>query len=292
MTNEQKLILKSPAKINLGLKIIKKRDDGYHEIETIFQMVSLFDTLTFRNLQSEIILKTDHDKLPVDETNLVAKAAKLLQQETGTKKGIEIFIEKKIPIGAGLGGGSGNAAFTLIGLNNLWELHLKKRDLISLAISLGSDVPFFLSGGPTAIGKGRGETLIPFENRSNIHVVLVYPNISVSTGSIYKELNLGLTSNSKDINILRSLLVEGKIAELGSYLYNDLETVVCKKYPALAEIKKKLMNSGAVGALVSGSGSSVFGIYIQQETARKATAKLINNEWQVFLTETINQSIN
>ncbi len=288
MINDQELILKSPAKINLGLKIIEKRDDGYHEIETIFQMVSLFDTLTFRNLQSGIVLKTDQDKLPVDETNLVVKAAKLLQQETGTQKGVEIFLEKKIPVGAGLGGGSGNAAFTLMGLNNLWELHLKKKDLMKLAITLGSDVPFFLSGCSSAIGKGRGEILTPFENRSNIHVVVVSPNIYVSTGSIYKELNLGLTSNSKDINILSSLLVKGRIAELGSYLYNDLETVVCKRYPALTEIKKKLMNSGAVGALVSGSGSSVFGIYLQQETARKATTKLISKEWQVFLTETIN----
>ncbi|MEE9165558.1 MAG: 4-(cytidine 5'-diphospho)-2-C-methyl-D-erythritol kinase [Nitrospinota bacterium] len=288
MINDQELILKSPAKINLGLKIIEKRDDGYHEIETIFQMVRLFDTLTFRNLQSGIVLKTDQDKLPVDETNLVVKAAKLLQQETGTQKGVEIFLEKKIPVGAGLGGGSGNAAFTLMGLNNLWELHLKKKDLMKLAITLGSDVPFFLSGCSSAIGKGRGEILTPFENRSNIHVVVVSPNIYVSTGSIYKELNLGLTSNSKDINILSSLLVKGRIAELGSYLYNDLETVVCKRYPALTEIKKKLMNSGAVGALVSGSGSSVFGIYLQQETARKATTKLISKEWQVFLTETIN----
>jgi|TARA_B100000315_G_scaffold94826_1_gene87161 4-diphosphocytidyl-2-C-methyl-D-erythritol kinase len=288
MINGQKLILKSSAKINLGLKIIEKRDDGYHEIETIFQMVSLFDTLTFRNLQSGIVLKTDQNKLPVDETNLVVKAAKLLQQETGTQKGVEIFLQKKIPVGAGLGGGSGNAAFTLMGLNNLWELHLKKKDLMKFAITLGSDVPFFLSGCSAAIGKGRGEILTPFENRSNIHVIVVSPNIYVSTGSIYKELNLGLTSNSKDINILRSLLVKGKIAELGSYLYNDLETVVCKRHPALTEIKKKLINSGAVGALVSGSGSSVFGIYLQQETARKATTKLISKEWQVFLTETIN----
>lgn len=288
MINDRKLILKSPAKINLGLKIIKKRDDGYHEIETIFQMLSLFDTLTFSNLQSGIVLKTNQDKLPVDETNLVVKAAKLLQQETGTQKGAEIFLEKKIPVGAGLGGGSGNAAFTLMGLNNLWELHLKKKDLMKLAITLGSDVPFFLSGCSAAIGKGRGEILTPFESKSNIHVVVLSPNIYVSTGSIYKELNLGLTSNSKDINILRSLLVERRIAELGSYLYNDLEAVVCKRHPALTEIKKKLMNSGAVGALVSGSGSSVFGIYLQQETARKATTKLISKEWQVFLTEIIN----
>ncbi|HJP17338.1 MAG TPA: 4-(cytidine 5'-diphospho)-2-C-methyl-D-erythritol kinase [Nitrospinota bacterium] len=288
MINDQKLVLKSPAKINLGLKIIKKRDDGYHEIETIFQMVSLFDTLTFRSIQVGIVLKTDRDKLPVGETNLVVKAAKLLQQETGIQKGVEIFLEKKIPVGAGLGGGSGNAAFTLMGLNNLWELHLKKKDLMKLAITLGSDVPFFLSDCSAAIGKGRGEILTPFENRSNIHVVIVSPNIHISTGSIYKEMNLGLTSNSKDINILRSLLVKGRITELGSYLYNDLETVVCKRYPALTEIKKKLINSGAVGALVSGSGSSVFGIYLQQETARKATTKLISKEWQVFLTETIN----
>ncbi|MDP6625797.1 MAG: 4-(cytidine 5'-diphospho)-2-C-methyl-D-erythritol kinase, partial [Nitrospinota bacterium] len=172
-----------------------------------------------------------------------------------------------------------------------WGLYLKKKYLIRFALSLGSDVPFFLSG-PSAIGKGRGEILDPFENRLNIPVVVVFPNICISTGSIYKELNLGLTSNSKDINILRSLLAEGKIAELGTCLYNDLETIICKKHPILTKIKEKLLQSGAIGALVSGSGSSVFGLFLQPETARKATTKLFRKDWQVFLTETINQSMN
>ena len=288
---QEKLILKSPAKINLGLKIIKKRDDGYHDIETIFQMVSIFDILTLRRIQSGIVFKTDQKKLPVDETNLVIKAAKLLQQKTGTQYGVEILLEKSIPIGAGLGGGSGNAAFTLMGLNMLWKLNLKQNNMKKLALSLGSDVPFFMSG-PTAIGKGRGEILTPFENRLIIPVVVVFPNIFISSASIYKELNWGLTSKSKDINILSSLLAEGKIAELGTCLYNDLETIICKKHPILTKIKEKLLQSGAIGALVSGSGSSVFGLFLQPETARKATTKLFGKDWQVFLTETINQSMN
>lgn len=291
MTSNQKLILKSPAKINLGLRIVGKRDDGYHDIETIFQMISIFDTLTFRIGQSGIVFKTDQKKLPTDETNLVVKAAILLRKETGIKKGVEIFLEKTIPIGAGLGGGSSNAALTLIGLNELWKLNLDKKDLAKLAIKLGSDVPFFLSG-PTAFGKGRGEILTPVENNTNIFVVVVFPKIHISAGAVYKELNLGLTSNSKDINILALLLVEGKIADLGFHLYNDLESVVCKKFPTLIEIKKKLMNSGAIGSLVSGSGSSVFGLFPQPKSARKAAAKLKNKDWQVFLAEMINKSIN
>lgn len=290
MTSDQKLILKSPAKINLGLKIVGKRDDGYHEIETIFQMITIFDTLTFRIGHSGIVFKTDHKELPTDETNLVVKAARLLQKETGIKKNVEIFLKKTIPIGAGLGGGSSNAALTLIGLNKFWNLNLDKKNLAKLAITLGSDVPFFLSD-PAALGKGRGEILMPIENHTNIPVVVVFPNIYISSGVVYKELNLGLTSNLKDINILGLLLAEGKIADLGFHLYNDLESVVCEKFPILIEIKKKLIHSGAVGSLVSGSGSSVFGLFLQPESARKAATKLKNSNWQVFFAEMINKSI-
>lgn len=284
---DNKLILKSPAKINLALKVVGKRKDGYYDIETIFQMISIYDILTFRMNNLGIVLKTNKNELPVDETNLVVKAAKLLQHETGTSKGAKIFLEKNIPIGAGLGGGSSNAAYTLIGLNELWELDLKKKDIARLAIKLGSDVPFFLSG-PVAIGKGRGEILTPLKIYKNLFVVVVFPNIFISTGSVYKELNLGLTSNSKDINILPILLKEGRIADLGSCLYNDLETVVFKEYPDILEIKRKLVNLGAVGALVSGSGSSVFGLFLQPEPAREAVERLKKREWQVFLAETIN----
>lgn len=300
------LTLQSPAKINLGLKVVGKRDDGYHEIETIFQMINIFDVLTFKSVPSGIVFKTNHKELPTDETNLVVKAANLLCRETGVEKGVEIFLKKNIPVGAGLGGGSGNAAFTLAGLNRLWDLRLPAKDLIKLALNLGSDVPFFLSG-PSAVGKGRGEILEPFEYNTCLPLVVVFPEIFISSGSVYKELkvqrenisdrqstgsfNLGLTSNTKDISILRSKLLDGSIENIGSLLFNDLEAVVCNKYPALEKIKKQLMNSGAVGSLISGSGSSVFGLFLQPLAAREAAGKLSENNWQVFLTETINKPL-
>lgn len=287
VSNCPKLVLKSPAKINLGLKLVRKRSDGYYDIETIFQMINIYDILTFRKINSGIVFKTDHKKLPQDESNLVVKAAKLLFQKTKCKSGVEIFLKKTIPIGAGLGGGSSNAAFTLMGLNDLFRLNLNKKDLIKIAIKLGSDVPFFLSG-PTAFGNGRGEVLTPIKNITNIFVVVVFPNIFISTGSVYKEFNLGLTSNSKDNNILCLLLKEGKLADLGYHLINDLETVVCKKYPILVKIKKALMELGAVSSLVSGSGSSVFGLFVQSEHAQKAAAQLKKEKWQVFFAKTIN----
>ncbi len=288
MTNNSNIVIKSPAKINLGLGIIGKRDDGFHDIETIFQKVSIFDRLIFKPRHSGIFFETNQKNLPSDETNLVVRAAKLLQKETGTKKGAEMFLEKNIPISAGLGGGSSNAASTLMGLNRLWELNLKVNYLIKLAIRLGSDVPFFLSE-PTALGTGRGEILTPIENNMKIFLLVIFPNISISASSAYKGLSLGLTSKPKDISILRSLLAKGNIADLGANLYNDLENVVCKRYPILVEIKKKLIDSGAVGALVSGSGSSVFGLFSHSEAAGKAAAKLEKNDWQFFLAETINQ---
>lgn len=286
-----KLILKSPAKINLGLRVVGKREDGYHSIETIFQMISIFDILTLRISNSGITLKTNIRNLPINEKNLVAKAARLLQRKTGVKRGVEIILEKNIPIGAGLGGGSSNAAFTLMALNNMWQLNLSKKDLKILALELGSDVPFFLSG-PTAYGKGRGEILTPFKSNKTFFVVVVFPNIFIQTGDVYSELNLGLTSSSKDITILRILLKEGRIADSGTYLCNDLETVVCNKYPDLVGIKKKLVSFGAIGALVSGSGSSVFGLFLQPELAHEAAAKLKKKGWQIFLAKTINKKFN
>lgn len=287
VSTTRKLTLKSPAKINLGLRIVRKREDGFHDIETVFQMISIYDILTFRIIDSGVVFKTNHKKLPLDDTNLVVKAAKLILQETKFKKGVEIFLEKTIPVGAGLGGGSSNAASTIIGLKDLCQLNLKKKDLIKFAMKLGSDVPFFLSG-PTAFGRGRGEILTPLKIRVGIFVVVVFPNIFIHTGSVYKELNLGLTSNSKDNNILGLLLKEGEIADFGNHLFNDLETIVCKKYPILLKIKKALIRLGAVSALVSGSGSSVFGLFAQSESAQKAAAKLRKKNWQVFFAKTIN----
>ena len=287
-SSRNKLTLKSPAKINLGLRIIKKRADGYHDIETIFQMISIFDTLTFRQCGSGIVFKTNHKNLPLDGNNFVVKAAKLLLQEAEVKQGVEIFLKKTIPIGAGLGGGSSNAAFTLIGLNNFFQLNLNKKDLLKIALKLGSDVPFFLYGS-TALGRGRGEILtsLKLKKHINLHVVVVFPGFFISTGSVYEDFKFGLTSNSKDNNILAPFFEKGDTAELGFCLINDLEVIVCKKYPILSKIKKKLVKFGAIGAQVSGSGSSVFGLFLQRESAIIAAEKLKMKDWQVFLAKTI-----
>jgi 4-diphosphocytidyl-2-C-methyl-D-erythritol kinase len=251
-------------------------------------MISIFDTLTFKQCGSGIVFKTNQKNLPLDGDNFVVKAAKLILQEAEIKQGVEIFLEKNIPIGAGLGGGSSNAAFTLIGLNNFFQLNLRKKDLFKMALKIGSDVPFFLYG-PTALGRGRGEILtsLKLKKHLNLHILVVFPGLFVSTRSVYEDFNFGLTSNSKDNSILALFLENGEIAESGLCLINDLEVVVCKKYPILSKIKKKLVEFGAIGALVSGSGSSVFGLFLQQETAQKAVEKLKMKDWQVFLAKTI-----
>ena len=281
-----KLKFKTPAKVNLGLHVHGKREDGFHELETIFQMVSLYDDVELELLSSGIKLECDTPGIPTDDTNLVCKAALLLRKSYQVEgKGVSIRLKKKIPFGAGLGGGSGNAAGVLMGLNRLWDLNIEREKLFTLAAELGSDVPFFLTS-PCALGKGRGERLKVLEPCSKFQVLLVFPGFPIATSWVYQNLRLKLTKRPNNISILRKNLSLSDITSLGSQLYNDLESVVIQKFPEVKVVKDELWAWGALGVLLSGSGSTVFGIFDDPEKAQVACASL-NGDWERVVTETI-----
>ena len=281
-----KLKFKTPAKVNLGLHIHRKREDGFHELETIFQMVSLYDEIELESQSSGIELECNISGIPEGSANLAYKAALLLKKFCQVKdRGVRIRLKKYIPAGAGLGGGSGNAAGVLMGLNLLWDLDLKKEKLSILSSELGSDVPFFLTS-PLALGTGRGEQLEVLEPRFKFQVLLVFPGFSISTLWVYQNLKLKLTKRENNISILRKNLSLSDIAGLGSKLYNDLEPVVIQRFPEIQIIKGELQAQGALGVLLSGSGSTVYGIFDDPEKADAACSGL-NGDWGRVVTETI-----
>jgi 4-diphosphocytidyl-2-C-methyl-D-erythritol kinase len=287
MTPPKKLKFKTPAKINLGLDIHKKRDDGFHELESLFQMVGWYDEVELEETQENVELFCDTPSIPNDETNLVVKAARLLQNRCpGKCSGVKITLKKNIPSGAGLGGGSGNAAGVLLALNIIWNLKIPRGDLISMASELGSDVPFFLMS-PCAIGTGRGEILQPVENRISFYILMIYPGFPISTPWVYGNLKLKLTKSENNISILKNFILRSEFAQLGAAIYNDLEPVVFKRYPEILKIKNELLSSGAGGALLSGSGSTVFGIFDNPEIAKKALARFTGGEYRVCLATSI-----
>ncbi len=281
-----KIKFKTPAKINLGLHIHGKREDGFHELETIFQMVSLYDDVELELLSSGIKLECDSPGVPTDDTNLAYKAANLLRQSYQVEdKGVSIRLKKNIPFGAGLGGGSGNAAGVLMGLNHLWNLKIEREKLSELAAELGSDVPFFLTS-PCALGMGRGEKLKALKPCAKFQVLLVFPGFPVATSWVYQNLKLKLTKRENNISILRKNLSLSDITSLGSKLYNDLEPLVIQRFPEVQVVKDELGAWGALGVLLSGSGSTVFGIFDDPDKARVACAGL-NGTWERVLVETI-----
>ena len=278
---------KTPAKLNFGLHILGKREDGFHELETLFQMVNWCDEIKIECLSRGLELVCNQPDIPTDKGNLVIKAAHILQTRYPERcKGARIHLNKNIPHGAGLGGGSGNAAGVLLGLNFLWGLKLKREDLISVASELGSDVPFFLFS-PCAIGRGRGEILEPVKNSIRFYVLMVYPGFSVPTASVYGNLKLKLTKRENNISILKNFLLQSEFAQLGATWTNDLEHVVFNEHPGLSGIKKEMLALGAKGALLSGSGSTVFGIFDNPEIANNAYTRFDRREFRLFLAESV-----
>ena len=278
---------KTPAKVNFGLHILGKREDGFHELESLFQMVNWCDEIKIECLSRGLELFCNQPDIPTDEGNLVIKAAHILQTRYPERcKGARIHLNKNIPHGAGLGGGSGNAAGVLLGLDFLWGLKLKREDLVSVASELGSDVPFFLFS-PCAIGRGRGEILEPVKNSIRFYVLMVYPGFAVPTALVYGNLKLKLTKRENNISILKNFLLQSEFAQLGATWSNDLELFVFKEYPGLSGIKKEMLALGAKGALLSGSGSTVFGIFDNPETANSAHTRLDRGKFMLFLAESV-----
>ena len=266
LTNQTAIELLSPAKVNVFLKITGQRIDGYHELLTVFVPVSLYDKLIISKSEKELEVYYRGREIPNNQNNLVSRAAISFFEKTGIKKGIKITLIKNIPISSGLGGGSSNAATTLKGLNQLWPNALSKEDLEKLALSLGADVPFFLLQKP-AMARGIGEILQPIENFPSLWYVIVSPNLMISTAWTYERFKLNLTNN-RNQNKMSSF--KKNIFNIPELLFNDLERVTLVKYPFLSSIKESLLQVGALGALMTGSGPSIFGLFDSAKKAQKA----------------------
>lgn len=273
--------VKAYAKINLGLHIVGKRSDGFHDVETIFHRIDLFDSINIENSADISIACTD-PSIPVDSGNLCWKAAEMLRKESGIASGALITIKKKIPVGAGLGGGSSDAAAVLTALNAMWGLSLSEDVLRRIALQLGSDVPFFLEKG-SAFGEGRGERLTPLELNLPYWIVLVNPNIHVSTPWAYTRLSEERNGTFPH----RPRLIEhiGKDVVAGVLrAENDFEGIVFREHPKIGLIKQQLNELGAVLSLMSGSGSTMFGLFDDKSRALNAIQSF-SKEYFVHMTE-------
>lgn len=306
--------IKTPAKINLLLHVKGKRRDGYHDIVTVMQAIDLFDELLIEK-GDKLALTSDSPDVPSDEKNLVYKAAVKLREFTGIKEGARISLKKNIPVAAGLGGGSSDAAAALSGLNHLWGLGLPEETLRDLGREIGSDVPFFI-GGPTAAGLGRGDELIQLSNETDYWYLLVNPGILISTAWVYSQVdidadtvrfnsqpresekwigplvkpNLELTKEDDHIKIFLpdGLRLEGN--KIWLFPYNDLEGVVIRRYPVIKKIKDEMVAGGAMCALMSGSGSSVFGIFRDRDSVERAGRNLRHHEWRTWIVRALHSS--
>ncbi len=268
----------SPAKVNLYLKVISKRPDGYHNIQSIVDIVSLYDTIHIEDVEGgDTIIGDDRGVLPSGEANTVFRAVRALREASGVRRGVRIFIEKRIPIGSGLGGPSTNAATVLKELRNHWELPLSDDELRRIGGGIGADVPLFLNGTPCVM-EGTGEIITPV-SLPKMWYVIVYPSISISTKTVYEGLKIVLTNKQNDIKLRGNFKNAGDVAGI---LENDLEQVGMTMCPQIGEIKTRLKEAKALGSLMSGSGSSVFGIFACEEDARQASC-LLHNMGVVFV---------
>jgi 4-diphosphocytidyl-2-C-methyl-D-erythritol kinase len=277
--NQTTIEMLAPAKVNLLLKITGQRVDGYHELVSILVPVALYDKLKISKLDKGLKVYWSGRKLPKGQNNLVNRAAVSFFEKSGIRKGAKITAIKRIPLSSGLGGGSSDAAATLKGLNQLWDNPLSIRDLERLALSLGADVPFFLLQRP-AIARGIGEILEPIRDFPPFWYVIVSPNVMVSTAWAYKRVKLKLTSEERENIIISS----EKAIFNASALSNDLERVIFGRYPFLCSIKESLIKLGALGALMTGSGPSLFGLFDSEKKAHEA-GKILesHNEGDVFV---------
>lgn len=275
------LRMPSHAKINLGLYVLGKRPDGYHDIWTIFQELEFHDVLYFTKRDAPLTLTTNHPTLPVGDENLVCRAARAFAQKTGCPTQLAIHLEKQIPLGAGLGGGSSNAAAALCGLNQLFQVGASREELAALGATLGSDVPFFLHGG-TAIGTGRGEQIEPLPDLPPCWILLINPRIHVSSAWAYKNINLKLTNFPTKNNVFSQQ--HNAVTDALRTLENMLEEPVISHYPIIASIKNLLLEEGAEWASMSGSGSTVFGVFKEKELAEQALRQIERPDWLLVVT--------
>jgi 4-diphosphocytidyl-2-C-methyl-D-erythritol kinase len=273
--NISSIMVKSYAKLNLILRIFNSRADGYHNLFSLFQRIDLWDGLTFEDHKGGIVIDSDSPHLPLDRTNLIYRAAELLKKKSNKNNGLKINIQKNIPIGAGLGGGSSNAAVTLLEINRLWGLGYSVDDLAGLGMLLGSDVPFFCSRLSSAWVSGRGENIRPASLYSDLWFVLVYPGFQIQTRDAYSLWDRSQIGNKKELTINDNNITISSFETLNGrafldWLENDFEAVIFNEFPVLKEIKKHLIAHKAEKVMLSGSGSTLFGIFFDEKNARDA----------------------
>lgn len=264
-----RVLEKAPAKINLSLDVLHKRPDGYHEVKMVMTMVDLADRLEMQELDRDtIIISSQAGYIPLDEKNLAFQAAKLIKDRYQVKQGVYLHLDKKIPVAAGLAGGSSDAAATLKGLNRLWRLGISQEEMMKLGEELGSDVPFCVSGG-TALAEGRGEKLTPIEPPPQCWVVLAKPPINVSTADVYGRLKAAEIRRHPDTGAVLSALATKNFEALCASLGNVLEEVTLAYYPEVSQLKDCMLKLGAEGVLMSGSGPTVFGLVAKELKAER-----------------------
>ncbi len=276
----------SPAKVNLYLRVLRRREDGYHDILSLMQRISLCDEMTFAPMAGGIVIRCPDSRLPEDEGNIVYRAAAAFFSRIAVPPGIDITIRKKIPVAAGLGGGSSNAATTLMTLNEISGSPLTREELQAMGATLGADVPFFIFGN-TAWASGIGDRFVEAAPLPPLWYVLINPGFAVPTKGVYQKLNLELTNSQIKYSIPRFYTVD----DLTRGLTNDLEKVTMRFHPVLEQIKALLLESGAGGALMSGSGPTVFGVFGDVESSLRAEKYLKQanpeNRWSVFLARSL-----
>jgi 4-diphosphocytidyl-2-C-methyl-D-erythritol kinase len=277
---KEKLVLAAPAKINLSLEVLGRRADGYHSIRSVLAPITLHDSVSLTPGGRKFVFHGGQGT-PRDETNLAWQAVKVLTRETGARRGLEIRIVKRIPVAAGLGGGSSDAAAVLTAVNDLWDLGLPPARLEKLGLEIGSDVPFFVRGG-VALAGGRGEQLEPLPAKGDFELVLVHPPLKVSSRWAYENVPPDLARAGGSTSMVKVALASGRAELLAANLANDLEPGVEKAHPVVAEAKRRLKAAGALGVAMSGSGPTVFGVAADAESADRIAAKVEGPKWKVI----------
>lgn len=262
------------AKVNLGLDVLRRREDGYHEVKMIMQTVDLFDRLTLKQQkEDEIRIRTNQEELPTDEGNLIYRAAKLMKETFQIREGIEVELEKNIPIAAGMAGGSTDAAAVIVGMNRLFGLGLTMEEMQAVGVKIGADVPYCIQGG-TALAEGIGEKLTRLPDAPDCWLVIAKPEINVSTKYVYEHLHANQLEWHPDIDGMAEGIREGNLEAVAQRMGNVLETVTAGKYPVIEDMKHFLCKEGALNALMSGSGPTVFAVFEDETEARNAFDKM------------------
>lgn len=285
-----KIQLKAYGKINLGLDVLRKREDGYHDLDMIMQTVGVYDDVIIEETKdSNIVVTTDALILENEKGNLAYMATKLLFDEFGINAGVKIHLNKRIPIAGGMAGGSADCAATLKGINELFQLGLSTKDLMERGVKLGADVPYCVLGG-TAIARGIGEVLTPLPAPPQCSVVIAKPPISVSTAFVYGNIKPDRLQKHPDMEGIANAIKSGDLDTMASLLYNVMEEVTVKEYPIIEEIKNIMLDNGALNSIMSGSGPTVFGVFRNEEKAKAAMTRLKENNLteQLYLTNFVN----